>query len=248
MRCNSFLVSRSAVASSKKRKRLKSEALGRFEREFADTRALQPKDGLEDVVLAPTVQGHELHFLTNTRGWKDEDDGHRTGVKSIHDHEGQGVSTGSAKHLNTSAASGCGSSLVAEQQAETERAAVRVQDTVDESVMPLHAVDSASDHERVSSDGAAEDIVAKQHDHTSSEPIVEPSLAAAGSAALGVAHRGAATVPCVDHSERASAAAAAATVAAAAAEMFRGQLAAITTSAFAVRDVIFIFLARYFTA
>ena len=186
-------------------------------------------------MLAPTVHGHELHFLTNTRGWKDEDDGHRTGVKSIHDHEG--VSTGSAKHLNTSAASGCGSSLAVEQQAETERAAVRVQDAVDESVMPLHAVDSASDHERVSSDAAAEDIVAEQHDHTSSEPIVEPSLAAAGSAALAVAHRGAAATPCVDHSERASAAAAAASVAAAAAEMFRGQLAAITTSAFAVRDI-----------
>ena len=238
LRCNGFLVSRSARCNYKKKTKT-SEALGRFEREFADTRALQPKDGLEDVVLAPTVHGHELHFLTNTRGWKDEDDGHRTRVKSIHDHEGQGVSTGSAKHLNTAAASGCGSSLVVEQQAETERAAVRVQDAVDESVMPLHAVVSVSDHERVSSDAAAEDIVVKQHDHTSSEPIVEPSLAAAGSTgtALGVAHRGAAAVPCVDHSERASAAAAAASVAAAAAEMFRGQLAAITTSAFAVRDI-----------
>jgi hypothetical protein len=49
----------------------------RFEREFAYTRALQPKDGLEDVILAPTVPTHELHFLTNTKGWKDQDDEHR---------------------------------------------------------------------------------------------------------------------------------------------------------------------------
>lgn len=50
---------------------------GRFEREFAYTRALQPKDGLEDVILGPTVPTHELHFLTNTRGWKDQDEEHR---------------------------------------------------------------------------------------------------------------------------------------------------------------------------
>jgi hypothetical protein len=50
----------------------------RFEREFAATRALQPKDGLEDVILAPAVQGHEIHFLTNTTGWKDQDEGHRS--------------------------------------------------------------------------------------------------------------------------------------------------------------------------
>jgi hypothetical protein len=29
-------------------------------------------------MLAPTVQDHELHFLTNTKGWKNEDEGHRT--------------------------------------------------------------------------------------------------------------------------------------------------------------------------
>ncbi len=30
------------------------------------------------MILAPTVSAHELHFLTNTRGWKDQDAGHRS--------------------------------------------------------------------------------------------------------------------------------------------------------------------------
>jgi hypothetical protein len=29
------------------------------------------------VIIAPTVATHELHFLTNTKGWKDQDDAHR---------------------------------------------------------------------------------------------------------------------------------------------------------------------------
>jgi hypothetical protein len=228
------------------KKKRTSEALGRFEREFADTRALQPKDGLEDVMLAPTVQGHELHFLTNTRGWKDEDDGHRTGVKTFHNQEGQADLTVCETHLNTSPASSSGPSLVAEQPAQNEGAAVRLQDVTHEPSMqmPADTVDSesaASDHERLPSDGAAEDIVAQQHDHTSTEPFVQPSLAAAGSVAPDIANRdatascSAAAIPFVDHSEMASSAAAASaasSVASAAAEMFRGQLAAITSSAF----------------
>ena len=210
----------------------------RFEREFAATRALQPKDGLEDMILGPSVLDHELHFLTNTKGWKDQDDGHRRDIVAGSMSEAsvvQGVKTDAVDAvtvLDENATDGDVSTTGKDVNGHTlheEIAAASVARLEGVGAVPLLQSPTINAAEN----GTADAVAVSEATNPAPQPLSESAanvgdVRVSANDTAGANRTVVCSTPATD--DVAGAAAAAASIASAAAEMFRGQLTAISNS------------------
>jgi hypothetical protein len=192
------------------------------------------------VILAPAVPDHELHFLTNTKGWKDQDDGHRRSdvaavliVSEASAVEGvRRVEAVAATVLDDDAAESYGSTTKNDADSHTsheEAAAPREAEregvcspTPAPSLTTIVSVDVTADV--VASSEAKSPTPQLFSDAEANTDRVRSLHSNTGEAMRAGAHSQA------PNDDVAAAAAAAASIASAAAEMFRGQLSAITNS------------------